>query len=50
MFGAENTVKGAASDINRGNKGPQNVYNLPAEWSLSNVDAARRLSIPRVAA
>jgi hypothetical protein len=36
---------GAGSDINRGSTGPQNVYNLPAEWALSAVDAKIRYSM-----
>jgi hypothetical protein len=36
---------GAGSDVNRGSAGPQNVYNLPAEWSLSTVDAKIRYSM-----
>jgi hypothetical protein len=36
---------GAGSDINRGSAGPQNVYNLPAEWGLSLVDAKIRYSM-----
>jgi hypothetical protein len=36
---------GAGSDINAGNKVPQNVYNLASEWGLSNVDATHRLSM-----
>jgi hypothetical protein len=37
---------GTGSDINRGSKNsPQNVYNLPAEWAPSIVDATHRLSL-----
>ena len=36
---------GTGSDVNRGSKGPQNVYNLPAEWGLSIADAAHRFSL-----
>ncbi len=36
---------GAGSDVNRGSAGPQNVYNLPAEWGLSIVDATHRFSL-----
>jgi hypothetical protein len=36
---------GAGSDVNRGSAGPQNVYNLPAEWGLAIVDARIRYSM-----
>ena len=36
---------GTGSDVNRGSKGPQNAYNLPAEWAPSIVDATHRLSL-----
>jgi hypothetical protein len=37
---------GTGSDVNRGSKNsPQNVYNLPAEWAPSIVDATHRLSV-----
>ena len=36
---------GAGSDVNRGSAGPQNIYNLPAEWALSIVDATHRFSM-----
>jgi hypothetical protein len=39
---------GAGSDINRGSVGPQNVYNLPAEWGLSLVDAKIRYSMTAI--
>src|ERR1041385_4724792 len=35
---------GTGSDVNRGSQGPQNAYNLPAEWAPSIVDATHRLS------
>ncbi len=31
--------------MNRGSKGPQNVYNLPAEWAPSIVDGTHRFSL-----
>jgi hypothetical protein len=37
---------GTGSDVNRGSKNsPQNVYDLPAEWAPSIVDATHRLSV-----
>jgi hypothetical protein len=36
---------GTGSDVNRGSKGPQNVYNLPAEWAPSIVDATHRFTL-----
>src|SRR5260370_10958164 len=36
---------GAGSNINQGSAGPQNVYNPPAEWALSIVDAKIRYSM-----
>jgi len=36
---------GGNSDINGGEKPPQNVYNLTSEWGLSRVDATHRLSL-----
>jgi hypothetical protein len=36
---------GAGSDVNRGSAGPQNVYNLPAEWGLAINDAKIRYSM-----
>jgi hypothetical protein len=36
---------GAGSDVNRGSVGPQNVYNLPAEWGLAIVDTKIRYSM-----
>jgi trimeric autotransporter adhesin len=36
---------GTGSDVNRGSQPPQNVYNLPAEWAPSIVDATHRLSL-----
>jgi hypothetical protein len=36
---------GTGSDVNRGSKAPQNVYNLPAEWAPSIVDATHRFSL-----
>jgi hypothetical protein len=36
---------GTGSDVNGGSKGPQNAYNLPAEWAPSIVDATHRLSL-----
>jgi len=35
----------AGSDINGGSVGPQNIYNLPAEWGLSRVDSTHRYSM-----
>jgi hypothetical protein len=36
---------GAGSDVNRGSQGPQNAYNLPAEWALAINDATHRFSM-----
>jgi hypothetical protein len=36
---------GTGSDVNRGSAGPQNVYNLPAEWGLAINDAKIRYSM-----
>jgi trimeric autotransporter adhesin len=36
---------GTGSNVNTGSKGPQNVYDLPAEWGLSIIDAAHRFSM-----
>jgi hypothetical protein len=41
----DRTSGGTGSDINGGYKPPQNVYNLPAEWGLSVVDAKHRYSM-----
>src|SRR5260370_27375209 len=39
---------GAGSSINGGSAGPQNVYNLPAEWGLAIVDSKIRYSMAGV--
>jgi trimeric autotransporter adhesin len=36
---------GAGNNLNSGNVGPQDAYNMPAEWSLSNVHSPHRLSL-----
>ncbi len=41
----DNVSGGAANNLNGGNVAPQNVYNLGAEWGLSNIDAATRNSL-----
>src|SRR5262249_33490522 len=35
----------SGSDVNGGNAGPQNVYDLNSEWALSLFDATHRLSM-----
>jgi hypothetical protein len=41
----DNIAGGAGNNLNGGNVGPQDAFNLGAEWGLSNIDATHRHSL-----